>query len=154
MSSFSRTAIFEPTCAYCTVDSYASLSVCLSVSLSVCHWIIIHISKSNRNTLLEKSCQQKIKASLLGQVGLIANVKLHFSVYLQNFGPFRWETASVREDDVTNLTAFMVWYPKTRGEGQWCANPDLDSNLGLIFLFGSSQYEPLTGTHCTPMGSK
>ncbi len=35
--------IFEPTCAYCTVGSYASLSVCLSV----CHWIIIHNSKSN-----------------------------------------------------------------------------------------------------------
>ncbi len=32
----------EPTCAYCTVGSYASLSV----RLSVCHWIIIHISKS------------------------------------------------------------------------------------------------------------
>ncbi len=36
--------IIEPTCAYCTVGSYASLSVCPSVR----HWIIIHISGSNR----------------------------------------------------------------------------------------------------------
>ncbi len=28
---------FEPTCAYCTVGSYASLSVCPSVCPSVCH---------------------------------------------------------------------------------------------------------------------
>ncbi len=44
------TIIFEPTCAYCTVGSYASLSLRLSVRPSVCpsvyHWIIIHISKS------------------------------------------------------------------------------------------------------------
>ncbi len=31
-------------------------------------------------TLYEKSCQQIIRASLLGQVGLIANVKLHFGI--------------------------------------------------------------------------
>ena len=29
--------IFEPICAYCTVGSYASLSVCLSVRPAVCH---------------------------------------------------------------------------------------------------------------------
>ena len=34
--------IFEPNCAYCTVGSYASLSV----HLSVCHWIIIDIMES------------------------------------------------------------------------------------------------------------
>ncbi len=33
---------FEPTCVYCTVGSYVSLSVRLSVR----HWIIIHISES------------------------------------------------------------------------------------------------------------
>ncbi len=36
-----RDQFIEPT-AYCTMGSYPSLSVCLSVRLSVCHWIIIH----------------------------------------------------------------------------------------------------------------
>ena len=43
-----KIGIFEPTCAHCTVGSYASLSVRPSVRPSVCHWIIIHISASNR----------------------------------------------------------------------------------------------------------
>ena len=42
--SESRFTFFEPTCAYCTVGSYASLSVRPSVRLSVYHWIKIHIS--------------------------------------------------------------------------------------------------------------
>ena len=42
-----RVIIFEPTCAYCTVGSYASLSVCLSVChVTKIYWIKIHISKS------------------------------------------------------------------------------------------------------------
>ena len=44
--------IFEPTCACCTVGSYASLSVCLSV----CH---VTISLDNNSYLRKKnSCQQ------------------------------------------------------------------------------------------------
>ncbi len=41
-------SIFEPTCAHCTVGSYASLSVRLSVCLWLDKksWTIIHISKS------------------------------------------------------------------------------------------------------------
>ena len=38
--------LFEPTCAYCTVGSYASLSVRPSVRLSVFHWVIFYISES------------------------------------------------------------------------------------------------------------
>ena len=48
--------VFEPTCASCTVGSYASLSVCLWQKL------LPHIGKG----------------LLLWQCGLIANVKLHF----------------------------------------------------------------------------
>ncbi len=35
--SSSHWLFIEPTCAYCTVGSYASLSICPSVRLSVCH---------------------------------------------------------------------------------------------------------------------
>ena len=64
-------------------------SGCLSVCRPICHWIIIHISESNRVRNL-KSCRQIMQASLLWQVGkkinsliiwqvgLIANVRLHF----------------------------------------------------------------------------
>ncbi len=38
MMLFTLCSVFEPTCAYCTVVSYVSLSVCPSVY----HWIIIH----------------------------------------------------------------------------------------------------------------
>ena len=38
--------IFEPTCAHCTVGSYASLSVCLSSLDQNSDLIVIHISKS------------------------------------------------------------------------------------------------------------
>ncbi len=41
-SCFVNVSLFEPTCTYCKVDSYTSLSVCSSV----CHWTIIHISGS------------------------------------------------------------------------------------------------------------
>ncbi len=35
---------------------------------------------------------------------------LIFCLYPQNFGPIRRETAPVREDGFTNLTAFIVWW--------------------------------------------
>ncbi len=37
---------FEPTCAVCTVGSYASLSVCSLSGLHQKSWKIIHISES------------------------------------------------------------------------------------------------------------
>ena len=52
------TNIVEPTCAYCTRGSYASLSVCPSV----CHWIIIHISLDN-NSYLRKYYRYKSETS-------------------------------------------------------------------------------------------
>ena len=44
---FRKYSIFEPTCACCTVGSYAALSVCcLSGLYQNSDWIIIHISES------------------------------------------------------------------------------------------------------------
>ncbi len=70
--------VFEPTCALCTVGSYASLSVCPSVCLSgldqKSHWTIIHISKSI--SLSEE--QINTCCVCKSQGGLTANIKLHF----------------------------------------------------------------------------
>ena len=47
-----RASFVEPTCAFCTVGSYASLSVCPSVCPygldQKSDWIIIHISESDK----------------------------------------------------------------------------------------------------------
>ena len=48
------TSFIEPTCAYCVVGSYASLSVRLSVCLSVCLLHLIKIHSSESITLWEK----------------------------------------------------------------------------------------------------
>ncbi len=53
-----KLSVFEPTCALCTVGSYASLSVCLSVCLSGLdqkYWMIIYISKSIRARMVKLS---------------------------------------------------------------------------------------------------
>ena len=91
-NSYKEAPIFEPTCAYYTVGSYASLSVCLSVRPSVT-LLKIHSSES----IIGKSLKlypmlllyiwhwanwdwlhsQKI-LSANGYIWLIANVKLHF----------------------------------------------------------------------------
>ena len=46
--------IFEPTCASCTVGSYASPSVCLSVCLSVVEMQIRSVSMSTSSCIIKK----------------------------------------------------------------------------------------------------
>ncbi len=86
--------LFEPASACCTVGSYASLSVCPSVnfSLDINTYLRKYYSYRSETLLFaiavilchfvtyinRKSIRYIGKGLLLWQVGLIANVKLHF----------------------------------------------------------------------------
>ncbi len=75
--------ITGPTCAFCTVGSYASHSVCLDVCLSITENLVIFcpnhtsylmgIGTLNSGLLRFDACHR-----CESQRGLIANVKLHF----------------------------------------------------------------------------
>ena len=67
----------EPTCAYCTVGSYALLSVCLSVCLSTFHWIKIHISETIKARGPKLYHNIKLMYASLGKI-LITLSKIYF----------------------------------------------------------------------------